>query len=292
MKIQTVAQNLFFSTVRITEDASPEGETIGTGFVFAYEPKGMPEGNAAFFVVTNKHVVEDAEEGSLGFIKNDGSGQPLIGQGVQVPILRFEDHWHYHPNPNVDIAVMPLHTLMNHREEPDWPTFGELTFAAPIRSQHVATSENINNLDAIEEVFFIGYPDGLYDTSNLTPVIRRGITATPVQLDYEEEPAFLVDAAVFPGSSGSPVFAASTGWRVDESGNPIFTHSRAMFLGVIADYLRIREEHQVEWKRRATGKKKKKVTMYTTKQALNLGVVYKAATVVEAIEDLYNRSDG
>lgn len=285
-----MAQQLLFSTVRITEDASPEGETIGTGFVFAYEPDAMSEGNAAFFVVTNKHVVEDAEEGSLVFIKNDGSGKPLIGQGVQVPILQFENHWHGHPDPDVDIAVMPLYMLMNHREEPDWPTFGELTYVAPIRSQHVATSDSINDLDAMEEVFFIGYPDGLYDTVNLTPVVRRGITATPVQLNYQGQPTFLIDAAVFPGSSGSPVFAASTAWRVDESGKPVFTHSRAMFLGVIAEYLRIKEDHQVEWKPIPTGKKKKKAPMYTTKQALNLGVVYKASTVVEAIEDLYNKS--
>jgi hypothetical protein len=106
-----------------------------------------------------------------------------------------------------------------------------------------------------------------------------------VQLDYQGQPTFLVDAAVFPGSSGSPVFATSAAWRVDESGNPVFTRSRAMLLGVIAEYLLIKEDHQVEWRPIPTGKKRNRVPMYTTKQALNLGVIYKAATVVEAIED-------
>lgn len=214
-------------------------------------------------MVTNRHVVADAEEGSLVFMQNDGSGRPSIGQGVQVPILQFKDHWHGHPDPDVDIAVMPLQPLMNHREEPDWPTFGELTFVTPVRSQHVATSESIDDLDAMEEVFFIGYPDGLYDTHNLTPVVRRGITATPVQLDYEGQPTFLVDAAVFPDSSGSPVFAASTAWRVDEGGNLVFTHSRAMFLGVISHFYHTEDG----------------------RYAMDLGMVYKASTVAEAIED-------
>lgn len=288
MKVETLAQQLLFSTVRITEDASPEGQSIGTGFVFAHESETVGEGRAAFFVVTNRHVVEDADEGSLIFIKNDGSGNPQVGQGVQVPILKFEDHWHFHPNPNVDIAVMPLQPLMSHQEEPDWPTFGELTFVAPVRSQHVATPASIDNLDAIEEVFFIGYPDGLYDKVNLTPVVRRGITATPVQLDFEGQPAFLVDAAVFPGSSGSPVFAASSYWRVDAEGNPVFTYSRAMLLGVIAEYFNALKDHEVEWKPipEAT---QEELPVFTTKQALNLGLVYKASTVVETIEDLLKR---
>ena len=159
-----------------------------------------------------------------------------------------------------------------------------------MRSEHVATPDSINNLDAVEEVLFIGYPDGLYDSVNLTPVVRRGITATPVQLDFEGQPAFLVDAAVFPGSSGSPVFATSTAWRVDESDNPVFTHSRAMLLGVIAEYLRVKEGHRVEWKPIPTGKEKEKVPTYTTSQALNLGVVYRSSTIIEAIKDLYKKS--
>lgn len=290
MKVDTLAQHLLFSTVRITEDATPEGPTIGTGFVFAYELDPVPKGRAAFFVVTNKHVIKDADEGSLVFIKNGGSGKPLIGQGVQIPILHFEDHWHGHPNADVDVAVMPLLPMLNHRAEPDWPTFGQLTFVAPVRSQHLPTSDSINNLDAVEDVFFIGYPDGLYDTVNLTPVARRGITATPVQLDFEGQPAFLIDAAVFPGSSGSPVFAASTALRVDEGGNPVFTHSRSMLLGVIAEYLRIKEDRQVEWKPIPTAQEE--VPTYTTKQALNLGVVYKSSTIEETILDLYNKSGG
>jgi hypothetical protein len=28
--------------------------------------------------------------------------------------------------------------------------------------ERIATPDSINNLDAVEEVFFIGYPDGLY----------------------------------------------------------------------------------------------------------------------------------
>jgi hypothetical protein len=211
---------------------------------------------------------------------------------VKLPILQFEDHWHVHPDPNVDIAVSPIQPMINRRLEDDGPTIGEMTFVAPIRSQHVAKPKNINKLDAMEDVFFIGYPVGLYDTVNLTPIVRRGITATPVKVDYEGKPVFLVDAAVFPGSSGSPVFATSTALRANESGGLAFTHSRAMFLGVIAEYLSIEETGQVRWKPIPTAKKKKKVPTYTTSQALNLGVVYRSSTVVEAVEDCLKKYGG
>ena len=38
------------------------------------------------------------------------------------------------------------------------------------------------------------------------PILRRGTTATPIALNFEGRPEFLIDAAVYPGSSGSPVF--------------------------------------------------------------------------------------
>lgn len=57
----------------------------------------------------------------------------------------------------------------------------------------------------------IGYPNGLWDSQNNLPIIRRGITATSVKKDYNGKKEFLIDAAVFPGSSGSPVFIFNEG---------------------------------------------------------------------------------
>ena len=58
-----------------------------------------------------------------------------------------------------------------------------------------------------EEIVFIGYPSGLRDEHNSTPLIRRGITASPIWNDFGNDPIFLIDAGVYPGSSGSPVFS-------------------------------------------------------------------------------------
>jgi len=65
MQVHTLSQHLLFSTVRIKSTEKPEQKSVGTGFVFAYEPDDIPKIGARFFMVTNKHVIENAEEGSF-----------------------------------------------------------------------------------------------------------------------------------------------------------------------------------------------------------------------------------
>jgi hypothetical protein len=38
------------------------------------------------------------------------------------------------------------------------------------------------------------------------PILRRGVTATHPKINYLGRSEFLVDVAVYPGSSGSPIF--------------------------------------------------------------------------------------
>jgi len=167
MRVETLAENLLFSTVRI--EASGSGRnSVGTGFVFAYESEALGE-NPVYFMVTNKHVIRDASDGMFVLIEHDGNGNPLLGHAIKIPILRFEDHWHVHPNSDVDVAVMYLQLLMDHVENPGDPPVHARTYVRPIGKNHIATPEQLDDLDAVEEVMFIGYPDNLYDPLNLTP---------------------------------------------------------------------------------------------------------------------------
>ena len=77
----------------------------------------------------------------------------------------------------------------------------------------------------------IGYPNGLWDSYNNMPIIRRGVTATNVKLDYNNKKEFLIDIAAFPGSSGSPVFIYNQGSYPVEDG--IVVGNRLILLGVL-----------------------------------------------------------
>lgn len=186
MKIETVAQQLLFATVRVET-----GQGVGTAFIFSYQVKK----GEMLFLVTNKHVVAGAQSGQFFFTLSDGE-KPLIGERFDVRVNRFEQGWHGHPNPEVDITVMPLAPLLNKIQQQ-----GKKVFIRAIPRKLLPTEEQLESFDAIEQVIFIGYPVGMYDQVNLIPITRTGMTATPLQLDYNGRPSFLIDASVFPGSS-------------------------------------------------------------------------------------------
>ena len=65
MQVQTIAEQLFFTTVRIDTVTANGGQGSGTGFFFTHEI-----GDQEYpFVVTNKHAVMGMREGALSFLQ-------------------------------------------------------------------------------------------------------------------------------------------------------------------------------------------------------------------------------
>ncbi|MFQ5794878.1 MAG: hypothetical protein ACE5JP_07500 [Candidatus Bipolaricaulia bacterium] len=133
-----------------------------------------------------------------------------------------------HMDPRNDLAAVPIGSLLNQME-----VSGRYPFYRAITPDLIPERDVLENLAAIEEITFIGYPSGLYDEHNVTPIVRRGITATPPWNNFRGQPAFLIDAGVFPGSSGSPVFLLNQGSY--SSGGGLVVGSRLLFLGVLSE---------------------------------------------------------
>ena len=95
----------------------------------------------------------------------------------------------------------------------------------------IPSLEQIEKLTAIEDILMIGYPNGLWDSYNNMPIIRRGVTATNLKLDYNNKKEFLIDIAAFPGSSGSPVFIYNRGSYPVNDG--IAIGDRLLLVGVL-----------------------------------------------------------
>ncbi|EYT64760.1 hypothetical protein H489_0108300 [Curtobacterium flaccumfaciens UCD-AKU] len=267
---ETLFEQLFYSTVRIEAHLSGGAMATGTGFIYAV-PTSPDE--TAHFLVTNKHVVEGAESVSLYFLRADASGGHLLGKAYRMDVTELAaGGFQPHPEEDIDVTVMPLQAVFEQAKKDSAPVYFK-----SINSSQVPSLQQIAELNAVEDVRFVGYPAGIYDKENFFPVIRRGTTASFLQHDYEGRPTFLIDASVFPGSSGSPVFIADEGWFNTRTG--VVFGSRVFLLGIVAAvHLSERAGRLVETSTQNT------TTVPIVHDVLDLGVVYKSRTIDECVD--------
>jgi len=266
------SEELLFTTARI-ETSSPQGQGTGTTFAFSLEH----EDNNYPFLITNKHVIDGAQDGVLTFTKSDKNGNPIIGSAHQLRFQNgFESLWYGHQDSDIDVAVTPLAPLaqeMNQRS-------GVTPFIPPLPSSLIPEGDALSDLDALEEVTFIGYPNGIWDSSNFLPVARKGTTATPITIDFQGKKQFLIDASVFPGSSGSPVLILNVGMHTSKFGKTRIA-SRILFLGIVAAVFFKQEVNEIQRVSQPAAAR----PVAISKQMIDLGIVFKASSIVETIED-------
>lgn len=266
MDVNSLSKKLLFNTIRVDTVLDDGSEGSGTAFVVSHAHKR----GTHTFIVTNRHLVEGVRSGGLVFTQKR-NGQPDIGRRFQLNIEDFPHAWFLHPDPEVDLAVVPMRPLEQAARDQ-----GVELYYHVIDSRLCPDAATVRALDALEEVLFVGYPSGVWDHVNLMPIMRRGTTATPMILDFEGRPEFLIDAAVYPGSSGSPVFLYQPDFmRPNQS-----TGRKFLFAGVIAAVFFREESNQlvpapVPAANHAT---------VTSSEMIDLGLVIKSKAVLDVIE--------
>lgn len=270
--MDNLAEQLQYVTVRLQGEIA-QGISVGTGFLYSHRQR--------LFVVTNKHVVNGVKNGNMVLhqsIEQDGKTKPRIGYGHNVQFT--EANFVGHPNQDVDIAVMNISGVLEEFNKAGTPAFFK-NIAEDIRPKKEDLEKFIS---PIEEVILIGYPSGIWDTKNLLPVVRKGITATPYYVDFEGAPVFLIDASVFPGSSGSPVFLYYAGSHSDKAGG-LYMGSKVYFLGIVARVFQRTEEGEITVKDAPVAK----VPIAEVKQMIDLGIVFNDSAVVETMDHYLER---
>lgn len=226
MKKFSIFEQLCFSTIRLQTYNNIGQSFCGSGFFYNLQ---MDEKTIIPLIVTNKHVVRGMTKGLFRFTKADADGNPIHKEHFTINYEdNFEKSWYFHPDANVDLCVLPIQPLLNNAEERKIRLFYRC-----FDDSLIPTKEIIESLDVMEDIIMIGYPNGLWDSINNIPIVRQGITATPYRIDYEDRKEFMIDAACFPGSSGSPVFICNIGSVRDKFGNVRFGTSRVLLLGIL-----------------------------------------------------------
>jgi hypothetical protein len=217
----SIGEQLLHSTIRLECEDAEGNKSSGTGFNFSFEIDGM----YVPVIITNRHVFADAIICQFYYTLADDAGKSL-GKHEQFSITEFNKSWIGHPDPSVDLALFPIQPLIALME-----SAGKRPFYINLGEGIVATEELLASLEPIEDVTMIGYPNGLWDNVNNLPIVRRGITATSAAKRYRGQREFLIDAACFPGSSGSPVFIFNNGSF--SGGGGIHVGTRLLMIGVL-----------------------------------------------------------
>lgn len=213
----SIASPIANTWLKATIKIENEWGNNGTGFLVFREIK---QNLGKTFLVTNKHVLneEPNKRESARHLKlfvnierNDGT---IVGQSFEkVSLLDVNGKrlWREHENPDVDVLAVDISWLLNSQPKLHKALIHYSDFITPalMKTQDVTIAD---------EVLLIGYPSGLAHASTNFPLVRQGLIATRIgeKINIEvndsagkktmvEIPAFLIDATVIPGSSGSPV---------------------------------------------------------------------------------------
>jgi hypothetical protein len=261
---------LIYGVVPIqTLDANGELRGSGTGFILQLEASGFK----VPLIITARHVVEDAAQLRIRFHQQLEDGRPAPGPGRTATLPGGPPIVFPHPDPTVDIAAIQLLHFTAVAISEGWKPFYQ--YMPPQAAPEPAF---LAKLEAIEEVYMIGYPNGVFDSHNNLPVARSGITATPAMVDYEGRPEFLVDMAVYYGSSGSPVFVRKTHQFINADGL-LQENAQLRWLGVLHSGHHLDETGEIS---AYDGAPPAQVRF---RQMINLGVCVRAETVL-ALKEL------
>lgn len=222
----SLSEQLTYSTIRIECYDTKGNISTGTGYFFNFK-FNKETGEYIPTIVTNKHVIKNASSGKLIFCIAE-NGEPVNNKHHTIEITDFEIAWILHDSLDVDLCVMPIFTLLEETNKKDISLF-----YIGLTVLNLPSKEDLEDLTALEEVIMIGYPNGIWDSYNNKPIIRKGITATHIALDYNNKKEFVIDMACFPGSSGSPVFLLHEGSHTSKRNGTLLAGSKFFLLGTL-----------------------------------------------------------
>ena len=260
-------EQLSHSTVRIECEFPDGSHGTGTGFFYSLARDGRKH---VPVIVTNNHVIADATIGRFLLTLRTDDNRPDYGNSRTLAFRDFAQMWHPHPDPDVDLCAMPIAPLLRQAQSQ-----GEAFFFVTLEGSLLPTQQEIDDFVGLGDITMVGYPNGLWDSVNNLPLFRRGVLASDYKIDWNGRKEFLIDAACFPGSSGSPVLLCNVGGYRTKSGTQL-GGSRIKLLGI----LYAGPQHTVEGEIRIVNVPIHQKPVSVTGIPNNLGIVIKAEQVV------------
>lgn len=221
--VQRAVSPVFATTTPIRYRGEPGG---GTGFYLNY--KGRT------FIVTNRHVVKPDDEEinpTEAHVWFRDATNIAEANRLSIRLLKNGSPTYFeHPEfpEDVDIVLIPINPRLSSLDAVDNDSeslnSGSLAFT-PDHFIH-------ENIKVDQRVSIIGYPGDFVDRVTRFPVRRNALIASPYAIGFEENPYFLTDARMHPGTSGSPVVMEAGSMQVIQGDVPDHRSKNYYLLGV------------------------------------------------------------
>lgn len=218
--MQSTLEKRFFNSI-VPLIVYRSGEvSMGTAFI-------VKSSNSKLFLVTNRHVVENADSYEVATLLGDENSNVLINPpftscDANYTNLCFANNtsWCFHDNPEIDIAIVDFSQIKENYHLLDKVSGSgvdlgglKITNSYIDLKTDILSQQQLENLPVVTPLIFSGYPAGLRDfTNGVFPITKATISASPLSTNYKDKDknltnGFYIDSLIVNGSSGSPVFA-------------------------------------------------------------------------------------
>lgn len=264
---QSFIEQTLFSTLRIELlDDKDKLQSIGTGFMIRIDFPQNPK-EALILLVSNKHILAGRQRFTITFHRRQiNSDLPQLKETLIYHTANYREGLFLHPDPKIDLACVNISSVISELHS-------KIYFKCLTRT--VFANFNEPELEPGQRVIFVGYPENRYDQKHNLPILRSGVIASHPKLNYNGEEQFLIDAQVFPGSSGSPVFLNMKEAQYNRGQIILGQGFPYLFIGVVSATM-IRNNLVAPLPTNLLG---------TSQEVIGLGLVYKA-TALDALIDL------
>lgn len=162
---------------------------MGTGVLVDYDDLAI--------IVTTKHIIEKLSEFEDYYFFNNSIDGKIVLKSFQWIKNLVKRDWIYHSDPQIDLAInfFPFNPKI------------DLIKIIPRKLYAEQTEIEIG-----AEAYVLGYPYGIASTNSVIPIARRALIA-----GRSIEGHYFVDAAIFKGNSGGPIFLRPSVQRPDGS---------------------------------------------------------------------------
>lgn len=277
------ANEVFQRISTLVKSETPAGTNTGTGFFYqqmgSKKPGDQPQWVKIenLWLITNRHVLIPEFNGkeifptSFTFYMRRVEKGELKWEPITLDKEEIMKRAKFPADPSIDVCAISVMDIVTKKvmemEKLEQNGIGMMPW-------HGVTKDDFAGADKItaeagDDVLVIGYPHGFYDQVNLFPIIKAGVIASKWGANFRGQRFFLVDAKLFPNSSGSIVVSKPTSIVIKDGQIYSSGNKRFAFLGVYSG------EYSLEGK---------KDSSMTDKISVNLGIIWYADVIEEIVE--------